>query len=61
MATTSALGTPDSILAQEGTLQGVHTEAATRGVAWQLGQEMERQVNSKKHHVRADQNGLVPY
>jgi DNA-binding phage protein len=39
--------TLDKFLAEEGIREGARTEAATRVVAWQLSQEMERQGMSK--------------
>jgi DNA-binding phage protein len=39
--------TLDSFLGEEGIREAARTEAATRVVAWQLSQEMERQGMSK--------------
>jgi antitoxin HicB len=39
--------TLDSLLAEDGPREAARTEAATRVVAWQLGQEMARQGMTK--------------
>lgn len=39
--------TLDSVLTEDGIREALRTEAATRVVAWQLSQEMERQGISK--------------
>jgi plasmid maintenance system antidote protein VapI len=39
--------TLDALLAEDGILEAVKAEAVTRVVAWQLGEEMERQGMTK--------------